>query len=87
MQALLYMYEPLSDSVLGITGQVALMIKILPSNAGDLVWSLGQEDLEKEMATHSNILAGSLVGYIPRGHKRVGHNLETKQKEIKKKMV
>ena len=54
----------------------------------DLVWSLGQEDLlEKEMATHSKILAGSLVGYTPRGHKRVGHNLETKQKDIKKKMV
>ena len=46
------------------------------------VWSLGWEDtLEKEMATHSSILAGkpheqrSLVGYSPRGHKRVEHNL------------
>ena len=41
--------------------------------------SLGQEDpLEKEMATHSSILAGgshgqrSLVGYSPWGHKRDG---------------
>ena len=29
-----------------------------PANAGDAVWSLGQEDLlEKEMTTHSSILA------------------------------
>ena len=40
------------------------------------IWSLGQEDpLEKEMATHSSILAGevpwtvSLEGYSPWGHK------------------
>ena len=27
-------------------------------NAGDCIWSLGQEDsLEKEMATHSSVLA------------------------------
>ena len=42
--------------------QVALVVKNLPANAGDVrdVWvcSLGQEDpLEKEMATHSSILA------------------------------
>ena len=41
--------------------QVALVVKNLPANAGgvrDTVWSLGQEDpLEKEMATHSSILA------------------------------
>ena len=48
------------------------------------VWSLGQEDpIEKEMATHSNILAWethgqrSLVGYSPWGWKR--HNWATKQ--------
>ena len=47
---------------------------------------LGQEDsLEKEMATHSSILAvkyqgwRSVVGYSPFGHKRVGHDLATKQ--------
>ena len=51
------------------------------------VQSLGQEDpLEEEMATHASILAWeipkrSLVGYSPRGHKRVGHNLMTKQQE------
>ena len=41
--------------------QVALVVKNLPANAGhtrDAVQSLGQEDpLEKEMATHSSILA------------------------------
>ena len=37
---------------------VAQMVKNLPANAGDPVWSLGWEDpLEKEMATHSSILA------------------------------
>ena len=47
--------------------------------------SLGQEDpLEKEMATHSSILAWeipqrSLQGYSPWGFKRVGHNWVTKQ--------
>ena len=41
------------------------------------VWSLNQEDLlQKEMATHSSILASeipwteSLVGYSPWGHKQ-----------------
>ena len=34
------------------------MVKNPPANAGDVVQSLGQEDpLEKEMATHSSILA------------------------------
>ena len=34
------------------------MVKNLPTNAGDKVQSMGQEDpLEKKMATHSNILA------------------------------
>ena len=41
--------------------QVALVVKNPPANAGDIerwVWSLGWEDpLEKEMATHSSILA------------------------------
>ena len=53
-----------------------------------LVRSLGCEDpLEKEMATHSSILAWeihgqrSLVGNSPWGHKRVGHHLVTKQQQ------
>ena len=34
------------------------MVKNLPVNAGDRIWSLGQEGpLEKEMATYSSILA------------------------------
>ena len=46
------------------------------------VWSLGWEDpLEKEMATHFNILAWDrdLVVYTSWGHKRVGHDLATKK--------
>ena len=40
------------------------------------------------MATHSSILAWkthgqrSLLGYSPWGHKRVGHDLATKQQEV-----
>ena len=52
------------------------------------VQSLGQEDpLEKEMATHSSILAWkilwkrSLVGYSPWGRKESGHNLATGQQQ------
>ena len=47
---------------------------------------LGLEDpLEKEITTHSSILAWEilwteeLTGYTPWGHKRVGHDLVTKQ--------
>ena len=50
------------------------------------VQSLGQEDLlEKEMATHSSMLAWkshgqrSLVAYSLWGWKKGRHNLETKQ--------
>ena len=56
------------------------MVKNLPANAGDMVQSLGQEDLlEEEMATHSSILPGeshgqrSLAGYSSWGC-RVGHD-------------
>ena len=53
------------------------------------VQSLDQEDpLEKGMATHSSILAWkipldkkSLAGYSSWGHKRVGHDLATKQQQ------
>ena len=38
--------------------QVALVVKGPPANTGEAIQSLGQEDpLEKEMATHSSILA------------------------------
>ena len=52
------------------------------------VWSLGWEDpLEKEMATYSSIRAWEmpqteeLVDYRIGGHKRVKHNLVTKQQQ------
>ena len=53
------------------------------------VQSLGQEDpLEKEMATHSSILAWEILWreepgrlYSPWGCKRVRHNLVTKQQQ------
>ena len=43
--------------------QVVLVVKNLPANAGDRADpSLGQEDpLEKEMATHSSILAWRIL--------------------------
>ena len=50
--------------------------------------SLGWEDpLEKELATHSNILAWGIPwteepsGLQPMGSQRVGHDLATKQQE------
>ena len=54
------------------------------------VQSLGWEDsLEKEMATHYNILDCEIQGtqepgmlYSPWGHKRVGHDLLMKQTKI-----
>ena len=54
------------------------------------VQSLGQEDpLEKEMATHSNILAwevpwteGPSGLYSTWGRRKVGHDLVTKQQTI-----
>ena len=52
-----------------------------------MVRSLGQEDLlEKEHASHSRIIAWKIPrtedptgGYSPWTHKRVGHELATKQ--------
>ena len=63
------------------------MVKNLPVIQEIWVQSLGREDvLEKEMATHSSILAGkfhgprSLAGYSPWGQ-RAGHDLATKQQQ------
>ena len=57
------------------------MIKNLPTNARDVVRSLGQEDpLEKEMTTDSSILAWSIPwteepgGLQSIGFQRVGHD-------------
>ena len=62
--------------------QVALVVKNLPANAGeirDVVRSLGQEDsLEEGMATHSSILAREIPWteeQVPSmGSQRVGHD-------------
>ena len=66
---------------MGVGGSV---VKNPPAEVGDVGLIPGLEDaLEKEMATHSSILAWriswqrSLLGYSPWGHKRVGHNLVT----------
>ena len=60
-----------------MTGLVAQRLKHLPAMRETWVRSLGREDpLEKEMATHSSILAWripwtkSLVGYSPQGRKK-----------------
>ena len=67
------------------------VVKNPPANAGDSetwVQSLGQEDpLEKEMATHSHILAWEIPwtkvpgGLQSKGLQRVGHDLVTKQQQ------
>ena len=57
------------------------MFKNLPAKQEMRVHFLGREDpLETEMATISVFLPGksheerSLLGYSPRGHRRVGHS-------------
>ena len=57
-----------------------------PANAGDVNSILGPEDpLEKEMATHSSILAWRIHGQKPSGSpwgfKRVRHDLATEQSQ------
>ena len=63
------------------TSLVAQMVKHLPAMQDTGVHSLGQGDpLEKEMATHSSILAWRIPwtvdpgGLQPIGSQRVGHN-------------
>ena len=60
---------------------MVLVVKNLPANAGDVVQFLGREDpLEKEMATHSSILAWRIpwteepARLWSIGLKRVGHD-------------
>ena len=60
------------------------MVKNLPSNAGDTGSILGWENpLNKEMPTHSNILAWEVPqteepgGLECMGSQRIGHNLAT----------
>ena len=63
---------------------LAQLVKSLPVMWKTLVWSLGQEDhLEKEMATHYNILAWKIPwmeepgGLSSIGSQRVGHDWAT----------
>ena len=60
---------------------VAQMVKCLPTMQETQVQSLGREDLlEKEMATHSSILAWKIPWMVepgrlhPMGLQRVGHD-------------
>ena len=64
----------------------ASLVKNSPAKAGDTSLVPGSDDfLEKEMTTHSSILAWkshgqeSLAGHSPCSCKRAGHDLETKQ--------
>ena len=63
---------------------MAQMVKNLPARQGTQVGSLGWEDpLEKEMATHTSILAWRIPwtekpgGLQSMGSQRVGHNRVT----------
>ena len=59
---------------------VAVMVKCLPTMQETQVQFLGKEDLEKEMATHSSILAWNIPwmeepGRLQSvGSQRVGHD-------------
>ena len=68
------------------TSLVVQMLKHLPTMQETQVQSLGREDpLEKEMATHSSILAWKIPwteergGLQSIGSQRIEHNLATKQ--------
>ena len=70
------------------------MVKNLLAMQETWVRSLGLEDpLEKEMATHSSILAREihglrrLAGYSPWSRKRVGHYLATKETQNLKPLL
>ena len=62
---------------------------VVKNHAGDMAWSLGWEDpLEKEMATHSTILAWEIPWteepgglYSSWSCKRIEHNLVTKKQQ------
>ena len=65
------------------------MVKNLPAKQETQVQSLGREDsLEKEMTTHSSILAWEIPwpeepgGLESMGLQRVGHDLASKQQQL-----
>ena len=58
---------------------VAQLLKNLPALQETQVQFLGQEDpLEKEMATHSSILAGEFHGQRPAGYSPQSHKSQTR---------
>ena len=68
---------------------MAQWVKNLPANAGDTDLIPNLEDpLEKEMATHSSVLAWKSAwteepgGLQSMGSKRVGHDLENEQQQL-----
>ena len=74
--------EALRNEISALKSLVAQMIKNLPAMQETWVLSLGWENpLEKEMATHSSILAWEITwteelgGLQSMGSQRVGHNL------------
>ena len=74
----IYSYDQCKYHIFGLPD--GSVLKNPPVNAGDLVGSVSLEDpLEKEMATHSSILAGRIPwteepGGLPSvGSHRVGH--------------
>ena len=73
---------------------VAQMVKRLPAMWETRIRSLGWEDpLEKEMATHSSILAWEIPcteepgGLQSTGSQRVRHDLVTKQQQTTTKLL
>ena len=73
---------------------VGSAVKIMPAIQETGVWSLGQEDpLEKEMATHSSILAWEVarteetVQLQSVELQRVGHDWATKQQQVLHSML
>ena len=73
-----------NSPLLGLASLVAQMVKNLPEMQETQVQSLGQEvPLEKEMATHSSILAWKIPwtekpgGLWSMGSQRVGYNFRT----------
>ena len=79
-------YEKSAFDYVLLTSLVAQTVKHLPTIRETQVLSLGQEDpLEKEMATHSSILAWripwteALGGLYSMGSQRVGHDRARKE--------
>ena len=82
---------PISCGILGFSGDS--VVKNSPRMQETWVWSLGWEDhLEKEMATHSSILAWEILwteetgGLQSMGLQRVGQDWATKQQTSNNKM-